>query len=235
MTPLRRAAVRIAGFVVRHASSGCREWADGVAREVEFVEGDWAALGWALGSLRVLADWSEAPVRSLDEAEEKARQFAMVVPDRLKLEVGVSFLFAFGCLSGLILKRGSLVRSEVFYLVIVVASLRGILLLAQFRRSTRLPETDDVRDWARYYKDCLRQQCDFGSTGPALSALKAICVCLLSSVYFDGVGANPWISVSILVYASFLMLLLGVMEMRRRRSILRQISELEGLLKGGQR
>ena len=55
MTLLRRVAVWISNGVVRRASPGAKEWAEATAHEVEFIEGDWAALGWALGSVRVLS------------------------------------------------------------------------------------------------------------------------------------------------------------------------------------
>ena len=45
MTVVRRSAMRIAAFVVRYAAPGCREWADGLAREAEFIEDDCAGLG----------------------------------------------------------------------------------------------------------------------------------------------------------------------------------------------
>jgi hypothetical protein len=56
MVLLRRVAVRVSKFVVRHASTGSHEWAEGLAREVEFIENDWRALAWALGSTRVLLE-----------------------------------------------------------------------------------------------------------------------------------------------------------------------------------
>jgi hypothetical protein len=56
MTALRSLALKISAAVVRYASPGCKEWAQGLAREVAFVEGDWAALGWAVGSMRVLLE-----------------------------------------------------------------------------------------------------------------------------------------------------------------------------------
>jgi hypothetical protein len=56
MSLVRRFALWLAEFVVRHASPGAREWAEGLARETGEIPGDWAALVWTLGSLRVLAD-----------------------------------------------------------------------------------------------------------------------------------------------------------------------------------
>jgi hypothetical protein len=69
VTLVRRAAVAVSGFVVRHAAAGSREWAEGLEREVEYIESDWRALVWALGSARVLLDrragraGEEAPAR----------------------------------------------------------------------------------------------------------------------------------------------------------------------------
>jgi hypothetical protein len=73
MTLLRGLALKISNAVVKYASSGCREWAEGVAREVEFVQGDWAALGWAIGSMRLLLDRREATVCSMGEAVARAQ------------------------------------------------------------------------------------------------------------------------------------------------------------------
>jgi hypothetical protein len=62
MTLVRGLALRISDAVVRWASPGCKEWAEGLAREVEFIEGDWAALRWAIGSARVLLDRRVTPI-----------------------------------------------------------------------------------------------------------------------------------------------------------------------------
>jgi hypothetical protein len=51
----------LSSFVLRHASAGSREWAQGLAREVDVIEGDWKALGWALGGLPVLLDRRDVP------------------------------------------------------------------------------------------------------------------------------------------------------------------------------
>jgi len=50
MSPTRRLALRLLRVVVRNASSDSRDWADAMLRELDFIESDWAALFWALGS-----------------------------------------------------------------------------------------------------------------------------------------------------------------------------------------
>jgi hypothetical protein len=67
MILLRRLAKGISSRVVRWASPGCKEWAEGLEREAAVIESDWAALGWAIGSTRVLLDRRATPLRSLDE------------------------------------------------------------------------------------------------------------------------------------------------------------------------
>jgi hypothetical protein len=56
MTFLRKRALGISSWVTRWSSPGCREWAEGLEREGAFIESDWRALAWAIGSTRVLLD-----------------------------------------------------------------------------------------------------------------------------------------------------------------------------------
>jgi len=50
MSLLRRLAVRWLETVGRNAPPACREWASAMLHELDFIESDWAALLWALGS-----------------------------------------------------------------------------------------------------------------------------------------------------------------------------------------
>lgn len=75
MTLVRRKALEISSWVTWLASSGCKEWAEGLEREVAFIESDWRALGWALGSVRVVLDRRETPIGTLEEAFEAAQKF----------------------------------------------------------------------------------------------------------------------------------------------------------------
>ena len=54
MTRVRRVGIAVSDFVVRYAPTGSDEWARGLRAEFDVIDSDWAALGWALGSLRVL-------------------------------------------------------------------------------------------------------------------------------------------------------------------------------------
>jgi hypothetical protein len=76
MTMIRTIALKVSEFVVRHVSPGCREWAEGQAHEVAFIEDDWQALWWALGSTMVLLDRREAPIGSLVSVPAEAQKIA---------------------------------------------------------------------------------------------------------------------------------------------------------------
>ena len=92
MTLIRRKALEISSWVTWLASPGCKDWAEGLEREVAFIPSDWHALGWALGSIRVLFTPREVPLRSLAEVPTVAAKF--VRDHRLK----ASFTF-YGCIA----------------------------------------------------------------------------------------------------------------------------------------
>jgi hypothetical protein len=66
----------IAENVLTYASPGCVEWAEALEAEIDVIGGDWAALWWALGSLRVLLVYRERPWRTIAEVEEAAENNA---------------------------------------------------------------------------------------------------------------------------------------------------------------
>ena len=47
---IRRFALKILNTVARWSSPGTRDWVAAMSREMDFIENDWAALWWALGS-----------------------------------------------------------------------------------------------------------------------------------------------------------------------------------------
>jgi hypothetical protein len=58
MFAMRRLASRLLGAAVRHSSSESQEWARAMLSELDFIESDWAALFWALGSARAIFKYS---------------------------------------------------------------------------------------------------------------------------------------------------------------------------------
>jgi hypothetical protein len=89
MSIVRKAAQKISAMVVRYASPGCKEWAEGLAREIDFIGDDWKALLWSIGSVRVLLDRQPAPILTLEDAQTLAKKFA----ERMQNFNGTVYLF----------------------------------------------------------------------------------------------------------------------------------------------
>lgn len=51
---MRELATRLVSTVLRFTPEHCREWTNAMLRELDFIEGDWAALFWALGSVAAI-------------------------------------------------------------------------------------------------------------------------------------------------------------------------------------
>jgi hypothetical protein len=54
LTRIRSLASRALNAVVRRAPAEVREWGTAMSREMDFIENDWDALFWALGSVKSL-------------------------------------------------------------------------------------------------------------------------------------------------------------------------------------
>jgi hypothetical protein len=55
---IRQLASRLLSATISGSSPASREWGNAMLREMDSVEGDWAALFWALGSSRALCGYS---------------------------------------------------------------------------------------------------------------------------------------------------------------------------------
>jgi hypothetical protein len=143
MTFVRGLAVDISQRVVRWAAPGCREWAEGLAREVEFIESDWRALAWAIGSTRLIFDRREAPIGSLAEVPRAARTLVETLRD------GDGKLWIAMCQAPLFLIRYSDARTTLGRsgcgLVVCGAAVAAIYLLTE-RRRLKEPWKDDIYD-----------------------------------------------------------------------------------------
>ncbi len=128
--------MRISNGVVRAASPGAKEWAEATAREVEFIEGDWAALGWALGSMRLLLRCKDAPITSAADVPQAALDFARKIRRRTVLGCAVCAFVVFS-FSRLALRMhqpaqrigACLVVASVLYMTLQLLARRGRLSL----------------------------------------------------------------------------------------------------------
>jgi hypothetical protein len=224
MSLVRRLATKISNAVVEYASPGCKDWAEGLAREVAFIEGDWAALAWALGSTRVLLDRREAPVESRAALPAAAEKFAeskrsanatwkwmpvwcLLYIDRLFH--ATSWSQRIGC---------SLLLFGYIFL--------GIIVFLEWRGRLKVPASDDVLAVIQFYRAELERLRDLRSskwwvTGPAFTL---ICVGAMMSEQ-AGVGAHPFEDAFLgLVWVGGVLLFLHAQRTNQRR--LERLDEL---------
>jgi len=194
MSPIRRLAVRISGVVVRRASPGCKEWAEGLAGEVEFVEGDWLALGWALGSVRVLFRNSPVPLRNASEIARAGRMFAGSrehVPSAVVLLMGMQ-VFTNGLRVILPVGRISHIQRAGFAIATLSAAYMAVVGWLDFRMGQR-PEDMDDGVWIEFYRREMVRLRDLYAGFGALNLAALVLFCAGVVLGQDGV-ARPYLA-----------------------------------------
>jgi hypothetical protein len=168
MRPLRGLALQITQLVVTYASPGSKEWAEGLARELEFIEDDWSALRWALGSVRVLFNYRPAPIQSFAELTCAAEKFAE------RKRYAVNDLWLTRNLQWLYMLLLALLRLSDFFHA-VDARVRaaygililGLLMLAIYAcirsKEPVVPDRDDVLATIQFYKKELARSSSLSS------------------------------------------------------------------------
>jgi hypothetical protein len=218
MTFVRRVAMTISNTVVEYASPGCKEWAHGLAQEVAYVEGDWAALGWALGSARVLLDYREAPIGSLADLPAAAQRFA-----ESKRKGNWTWIFVF---SQVLIYGDKFFRATSWPeragcgLVGLSFIFLGTGALIEWRRRLTVPPSDDVIALIRFYQAELERVRDLPRSLKgwiAAAAFTILCVGLMLAER-GGVRAHPGWDASIgLLWVGTVLLALQTQRINRRR------------------
>ncbi len=229
MTLVRKLALKISDAVVSYASPGCKEWAEGLSREAAFIKSDWSALGWALGSTRVLLDRREASVRSLTDVSDVARRFVeakrngTVAADAWILMFGCQ---AFGYLLNFFYARSGLERGGCG-LVVAASITFGIYSLIQRRRLNTLLNEDNVDD-TLFYKAALERVRDLPRSSRGWIPFAALPFYFIGIIFTKrgGATAHPVFStIIVLIYLAALLVILYSLRLNRRR-----LERLEALL-----
>lgn len=237
-TTLRRIALGISQRVVRWASPGCQEWAEGLEREVEFISSDWRALAWAIGSTCVLLDRREAPMASLTEARKAAKGYRASFGNRLKPAypyllwvLGGTFLWLFlpsrlgfiGSMSAMERAGGCLIGLSMLYY--------GFRSLTYRQRN--MDEPADAYGWAIYYRCALQKDLDLLSG--RLSVLNFALLILGASLIYGSnlIPFHGGIQIAAAIsYMPGLLMQAGIFYASRRRLKYR-IGNLDQLISAG--
>ena len=88
----RQLAAMLLRAVLRLAPEESREWATAMLRELDFIEGDWAALFWAFGSVTAILRHAASVFRM--SLKRQTKEAEMNSTGRKALGVGLGALYA---------------------------------------------------------------------------------------------------------------------------------------------
>jgi len=226
MSLIRGLAIRVSGLVVRFASPGSEVWARALEAEVEFVEGDWNALGWALGSLRVLLRYREAQVVSLEDLIIVMRKY--VQSRRAENWTWLIFLMqAFDQMENWRSATEPLQRFGSGMAAISNATLLVLLLLRLWTRF-RIPKNEDTLELLRFYQVELERVRDLPRKASTWIGALAVCCLMVGLMLGQGgsITSRPiWNSTLVLFLIGLFLLSVHV-----RRANLRRLGRLKILL-----
>jgi hypothetical protein len=95
---IRRFASAILTWAVRRAAQPrVREWGNAMLREMDFVENDWAALFWALGSATALFKHLEAPMSNLSDVLSRTQALMKKIRRRTLIGYAVCLIMIATC------------------------------------------------------------------------------------------------------------------------------------------
>jgi hypothetical protein len=158
MTRLRKLAVKISDAVVCRSQPVFKDWARATARELEFIESDWAALRWALGSWKMATSCWNAPITSMSEVPRAARMLLKRARFSAIL-TSFSLLWMSYWFSGIFRNTATAGHSRLGW-GLIVASLGYIVCEAVSDRGWRFPREGGLPEVAGAYRSALLHQRD---------------------------------------------------------------------------
>jgi hypothetical protein len=152
MSMVRSAAQTISEFVVRHTSAGCVEWAEALAREADFIENDWKALTWSLGSLRVLLDRRPAPIRTMEDVQPLIKKFVEQI-DRYNPKMSLFTAALWVCLQiPKVFGSGSASRHAGAMMLAAGWAVMGASQFFEMRRKQKMVDGKDISELVDDYR-----------------------------------------------------------------------------------
>jgi hypothetical protein len=223
MTLVRIVALTISDKVVRWASPGCKEWAEGLEREARVIENDWAALRWAIGSTRVLLNRRPVPLTSLDEVPAATQKFV----EMMRGGMGMWLPILYGPQYGWMFFYARSWPERVGCALVLLGSIAAGSLLVIERRRLNVPWYDSIYDdpvaCARFYKSELGHR----SSTIWIPTFAVLCFFVGLSLgqrgglqEHPGLGAVCMVGLAVVPWAM----------LQARRNAMRRIEEIDALL-----
>jgi hypothetical protein len=233
MTLARKLALGISSRVVRWASPGCKEWAEGLAREAAVIESDWAALRWSIGSTRVLFNFREARLATLADVPSAVQKFV-----ELKRNGGVSTALIALFLVGYPLQiwREFLPTPNLSaHIGCGMAAFCSIcigisMLLERSRLYLNVPPSDDIRVCAQFYKAELERDLEEPRSKRLAKALALIGYCVGLLLAWGGIRKHSICSAVLMAVVVFTLYMSLQSPRKFQEEIQRRIERLDEYL-----
>jgi hypothetical protein len=223
---IRPFASAILRAAILRASPEGQQWGRAMLREMDFVEGDWAALRWAIGSVLSLLRGFRPPARDLARATRALQSFRRKI--RIRNRVGLSaVLFLIAFLGYWALVDSSLETRLGDCLTVAGSLLMGIQLYT--RRVRKIAVETESSSWISRFRAELQRQRDFHQGVLFWSRAAAITPGPILSC-IGMAAANPETArLSYGIAASFVFLLLLAVPLNRTEAnkYQRQMDELD--------
>jgi hypothetical protein len=155
---MRRLASAILRTALRYASPQAQEWGQAMLREMDFVEGDWAALRWSVGSAASLFRRFDVPLSAPGGVLERAHVLGRTI-DRRTIGGGlVCVIMLAGFVWNAIHHVNTLQLVACGLIIVASAYMLGQLYL---RRQGTPPMNGTPRECMDYYREELVRQRDY--------------------------------------------------------------------------
>ena len=227
---IRRLASAILSASVRWASPGVRDWGNAMLREMDCVEGDWAALFWALGSATALFKHLEAPMSNLSDVLSRTQALMKKIRRRTLGGYAICFILVVAFGSFIFIFPNTL--QQVGSGLTVAAAL---YMAYQFHesRNGKLPLETQPSACSAFYRTELERQRDF-HRGPCFWSRLVIMVPGYILFCIGFAMAHPELArgLTAIVGAFIVLCIVAIpLNLRLSRKYQRQIDEVDALPK----
>jgi hypothetical protein len=227
---IRGLASAILAAVIRRASPAMRQWGTAMLREMDFVENDWAALFWALGSATALFKHLEAPMSNLSDVLSRTQALMKKIRRRTLGGYAVCFILVVAFGSFIFIFPNTL--QQVGSGLTVAAALYMAYQLHESRNG-KLPSETQPSACSAFYRTELERQRDF-HRGPCFWSRLVIMIPGYILFCIGFAMAHPELAQGLTAIACAFIVLCIVaipLNLRLSRKYQRQIDEVDALPK----
>jgi di/tricarboxylate transporter len=134
------------------------DWAKAMLRELDFIESDWTALVWSIGSTRILLKYRNAPVAELRDVPQAAQRFQRRIFWRNLREYAAGVIVTAASGYYVLVSHSAVIRTGCG--LIVAGALFVLFMLHKWGAARNLPSEIELRACVDFHRKELQRQRD---------------------------------------------------------------------------